>query len=213
MATEVSQQIRNSFKVPARSKSSPRRRRIAAATALSTPEVALAAPDPTRPEWVASYEELGRWLGFHRASFPRLRRAHADCPAPRANGDHSLAAWTAWLDSHPAVRARSEEPEPTRAALELERIREQARKLRIANDITEGRYVLRGDIARALSGLATGQRALLRQKLENEFPALLSGLDPGQRAELRKLGKELVDRICAESQRLADGWPVAAGPA
>lgn len=183
------------------------------------PGSAAAALDPrpstldsssTLDEFVSSYEDLGRIFGPHRASFPRFRREFPDCPEPRADGRHPVADWRAFFERHPELLRRASSPEAALAgdklALETERLREQVRDLKIGNDIRAGAYAPRAQLAQELVTLATEQKTMLRQKLENEYPALLPGLDETQRAEARRLGKTLVDQLCQSCQRLVDKW-------
>lgn len=69
-----------------------------------------------------------------------------------------------------------------------------------------GEYTSNKVFAENLMALGSEQKALLRQKLENEFPALIPGLEPEQRAEVKKLCRQLVDELCRRHQRLVDQW-------
>lgn len=69
-----------------------------------------------------------------------------------------------------------------------------------------GEYVEKKVFAADLMALGSGQKALIRQKLESEYPGLCPGLEPAQRAELKKLGRALADDISRRMQALVDKW-------
>lgn len=69
-----------------------------------------------------------------------------------------------------------------------------------------GEFVAKSVFAGAVMELASEQKSLVRQKLENEYPGLVQGLEPAQRAELKKVGRALADDICRRMQRLVDKW-------
>lgn len=74
------------------------------------------------------------------------------------------------------------------------------------NARARGEFVTKKAFASDLMELGSEQKALVRQKLENEYPGLCPGMEPGQRAELKKLGRELADEICRRMQRLVEKW-------
>lgn len=74
------------------------------------------------------------------------------------------------------------------------------------SDRKKGEYISKQLLAADLMQLASEQKALLRQKLENEYPGLVPAINPEQRAELKKLGRALADDICKRMQRLVDKW-------
>lgn len=179
-------------------------------------ELAAFASDDSRalkpePEFVQTFEELGQIFGPHRVSFSRFRTEHPDAPEPRADGRHSVPAWRKFFTDHPDLLRRSHADAAMagdRVGLETERLRQQVRELTRINDEAERRLVPKTELTPALVELAAKQQSLLRQKIENEHPALVPGLDPAQRAELRRLGKQLVDTLCAETQRLVAAWKI-----
>jgi hypothetical protein len=69
-----------------------------------------------------------------------------------------------------------------------------------------GEYTKNSIFSGELLALAGSSKALLRQKLENEYPGLCPGLEGDQRAFLKKVGRELVDELCERMQRLVDKW-------
>ena len=84
-----------------------------------------------------------------------------------------------------------------------QKLSEEIRKLRIANDAKEGRLVLRATVASDLLTVCSAQRRLLEQKLVNEYPSAVAGMDV---AQARVFGRRLVADVCTEMQKLADAW-------
>lgn len=166
-------------------------------------ENAPAAPAPAPAEWVSSDQKLGELFGHHRASFPRWRRKYPDAPRPRANGEHSVPAWRDWFEKHPEVR--TENPGEEREELLLEQLRQKCRRITFDNDLREGAYVHKEVLADHLGRFAGEATAILRQKLENEFPATLEGLKP---AQIRERAKAVVDEILAKFRGHFDTWTV-----
>jgi len=80
---------------------------------------------------------------------------------------------------------------------------EQIRKLQLANDAKQGALVPRAEVERAIIATATEVRAILRQRLENEYPGQVAGLDVPQ---ARIYGKRLVDEVMVAIQGLDRFW-------
>ncbi len=152
-------------------------------------ETGEAAPVPPTGEWVSSYEKLGAALGLHRASFPRIRKDHPDAPKPRANGDHNLPAWTAFLEANPQIKPRTE-PEPqsepaagplpaagsSKSALQLEELRQKVRRLIFKADQEEALYLLKAGVHAWQVEAIERIKETLSVKLKNELPPKLVGL-------------------------------------
>ena len=84
-------------------------------------------------------------------------------------------------------------------ALKDQKLMEEIRKLRIANDAKGRKLVDRAVIEGELLKVATEQRNILRLKLENEWPAKVAGLDVTQ---ARVYGRRLSDEIMLAFQSL-----------
>jgi len=84
-------------------------------------------------------------------------------------------------------------------ALRDQKLMEEIRKLRIANDAKGRKLVDRAVIEGELLKVATEQRNILRLKLENEWPAKVAGLDVTQ---ARVYGRRLSDEIMVAFQGL-----------
>jgi hypothetical protein len=144
-------------------------------------------------EWVSSYEQLGLIVGLHRASFPRIRRDKPDAPKPRANGDHSVSAWRAFLTAHPEIQCRSEASAPAKSELELEKLRQQCRRIKSENDRSDNLYLWKADVDGWLVETIEAIKAKLRAKLLNELPPKLEGL---RAAEMAAKLEPLIAQIC-----------------
>lgn len=82
-------------------------------------------------------------------------------------------------------------------------VEEQTRRLKIANDIREGKQVPVSVVVSGFLTLATSAKKILRQRLENEYPTFCAGLQP---AEARVYGKRLADEILKEFAGLEGVW-------
>jgi hypothetical protein len=132
-----------------------------------------------RPDWVRSYSDLSRLFGPHRASFPRFRKQFpSDCPKPRANGDHSVAAWRAFFAVHPELTGKSDQALAGPAAHELKEsiLREELRKIHFENDVAENLYLLKSHVDAWLVDICEKIKAVLTNKLRNELPPKIEGL-------------------------------------
>lgn len=81
---------------------------------------------------------------------------------------------------------------------------EQWRKLKLANDETEGRTVDKQIVCESISRMASKVRSLLTQKLEKEYPATVAGLDV---PSAMVYGQRLNEEILREFQGFAEEWP------
>jgi hypothetical protein len=88
-------------------------------------------------------------------------------------------------------------------SLKDQKLNEEIRKLRIANDLKEKELVRRSLVIEAHAKMAEQVRKLLEQKLENEYPGLVAGLDT---AQARVFGKRLHDSIIQEFKGFAKAW-------
>ena len=143
-------------------------------------------------EWAKSYAELAEFFGCHHHSFPRWKKDFADAPKPRHNGEHSVSAWRKFFAAHPEIKLRAEAG-TTKHDLEIERLRQQCRRIKFENDVAEGKYLAEDDVVPALRNIALHQRAVLQSKLERELPTKLVGLTT---VEILKHMRDAVDEIC-----------------
>lgn len=84
-----------------------------------------------------------------------------------------------------------------------EKIDEEIRKLRLANDQKEGLLVEKARGIAINEDVCAKVAELLEQKLENEYPAAVAKLSV---AEVRQYGRQLRDLIVTQVQSLAVLW-------
>lgn len=158
------------------------------------------------PAFVSSYEKLGEIFGLHCKSFPRIIRAHpSDTPRPQANGRHSVAAWKQFFETHPEIKRTLGGAGPELIELQLESLRQKNRALIFDNDVADGKYTRNEPITAAIAQLGGDIRNLLRQKLENEYPAKVTKLAI---PDARAYGRNLVDQILGKLAQFADEWTI-----
>jgi len=143
-------------------------------------------------EWVKSYAELARVFGCHHHSFPRWKKDFADGPKPRHNGGHSTAAWRKFFADHPEIKLPAEAG-TTKYDLEIEKLRQECRRITFENDVAEDKYIAKGVVGPALRNVSLHQRAVLQHKLERELPTKLVGLTT---IEILAHMQATVDEIC-----------------
>lgn len=117
------------------------------------------------------------------------------CPAFRGS-----RVWEApfrdWMGSFPeAVKKDSS------AKLRKQKLAEEIRKLRLANDLKEGKLQPVDDLCEWLGKLLGGMRATLEQRLCNELPGLVANLDAPQ---IRIRSKQLFDDIMRDLKPMGE---------
>jgi hypothetical protein len=81
---------------------------------------------------------------------------------------------------------------------------EEIRKLRIANDLAEGKVVEKTKVADAVRNCLGRLPAMIEQRLLNEYPAAAAGKSA---PEIREQGRKLYDEIVAGFRELEVLWP------
>lgn len=76
--------------------------------------------------------------------------------------------------------------------LKAEKLREEIRKLKIANDAKEEKVILKTKVAAAIQRIIPRAMAAAEQKLVNEWPSAVAGLDVPQ---ARIFGKRVFDDL------------------
>lgn len=89
------------------------------------------------------------------------------------------------------------------AQLKDEKLIEEIRKLRTANDFEDGKLVLRSAVCESLRRCLSPMVATLEQKFVNELPTAAAGLDVPQ---LRIVAKRYLDDALVSCQELAKEW-------
>lgn len=154
-------------------------------------------------EWAGSYEALGKIVGLHRASFPRLIRDHKDhplLPQARANGDHHVPAWQKFLAAV-GIKCKSggltegNEDKPTKSDLEWEKLFQQCRELKRVADEKAGLLIPKAEVDAWLTGAIEAIKSILRNKLKNELPPKLEGL---RAPEIAAKMEDVIAAVCRE---------------
>lgn len=167
---------------------------------------ASSSPSDSDPRFVSSYEKLGEIFGLHCKSFPRIIRSHKDeAPRAEANGRHNVAAWRKFFEAHPEIKRTVSGASHELLAIQLEQSREKLRQIKFDNDVAADLYTLNTEITAAISQLGGDIRNLLRQKLENEYPAKVTKLAI---PDARAYGRNLVDQILGKFAQFADAWTI-----
>jgi hypothetical protein len=139
-----------------------------------------------------SVNALAKVLGRDRATITRAVAGLVPC---RTVGK---VKFFLLLDVENALR---DKPNQT---LRNEKLIEEIRKLRVANDLVEGKLVQRSTIQESLRRCLTPAATILEQRLVNEYPTGVAGLDVPQ---ARIYGKRLCDELMVFLQSLESEWP------
>jgi hypothetical protein len=122
----------------------------------------------------------------------------AGCPAFR-HGRIYHKEFIKWFDEN---RDKIESQDPKRE-WEIRRLKAQCRQIEFRQKVEEGNYTANDKIYASIAHAAQRMKAVLRQKLEVEYPTLLAGADV---TEHRIKGLELVDEICKIFSDGTDKW-------
>lgn len=113
-------------------------------------------------------------------------------PAPKAGQYEMVATIHGLLKFY---REKKKELAEVKKAIEEEKLR----KIKRENENADGLLVARAEVVSEFRKVAEPVKAILRQKLENEYPLAVAGLDVPQ---ARIYGKRLGDDILIEWQKL-----------
>ena len=136
----------------------------------------------------------------HRLGADDMKRAKsAGCPAFRGSRVYvdELLEW--WDENSDTLPTGNDELD----AINLEIARQKLRKVRFAQDVEEGKYILREDEAPKIEALGLELKDKLRKRLEEEFPDRCANRS---REELAGIGRQLVDEICRDFQEGTRRW-------
>lgn len=122
----------------------------------------------------------------------------AGCPAFRGSRVYREPLQE-WLkeNKEQIVASRSKED------VQIEKLLEEVRKLRISNDQKEKLVILKDKVKACNAACVDRVRTILEQKLENEYPSAVSQMDVPQ---ARVYGRRLGDQILLEFQKLSSEW-------
>jgi hypothetical protein len=155
-------------------------------------------PNMKSPESYDTMKQAAAGMGLNLSTLKKAKAA--GCSAFRGSRVYRKEL-EAWLKEHKdeIVTTASKED------VQIEKLLEEVRKLRIANDLKEKELVRRSLVIEAHAKMAEQVRKLLEQKLENEYPGLVAGLDV---AQARVFGKRLHDQIVSEFKGFAKAWHI-----
>lgn len=141
------------------------------------------------------FDSMTQCAGATGIPLPILRRAkRAGCDAFTAGSRVALGPLLHYLfgdaASHDGVCNWSDELRKWQARRQEQAWQERAHEL-----------IERSRVITFFAALATRQKDILRQRLENELPARMAGVDPGSG---RVIAKRVVDEICDEMQKAVE---------
>lgn len=109
-----------------------------------------------------------------------------------------------WIAEHSEELKRSVEANED-LPLKGKKTLEEIRKLKIYNDVKEGKLIPRAEVIREHVRFEKAVRELMNQKLCNEFPAMVSGLPVDG---VRVYSRNLLDAIVAEMKKLVGAFEI-----
>jgi hypothetical protein len=99
----------------------------------------------TKGEVAKTYDQLAAILGISRKSLTRWRQNDPEgCPLPAPNGEHDVEQWRQYVANKGTM------PDAEEIALKDQLLQEQIRKLKLANDAMEERYVALAEVIAAM---------------------------------------------------------------
>lgn len=148
------------------------------------------------PEYFDTMKQAASAMGLELKTLKKAKGA--GCPAFRGSRVYREQL-SAWLEEHRAeiVASRSKED------VQIEKLLEEVRKLRIANDQKDRIVILKDKVKGANATCIERVRTMLEQKLENEYPSAVAQMDVPQ---ARVYGRRLGDQILLEFQKLSEVW-------
>jgi hypothetical protein len=144
-----------------------------------------------------SMAQAATCLGVAMATLQRAKKS--GCEAFR-NGRIVESELVQWLRDHRQELGATSPMDMDSAKLAemLERVRQRRR----LNDVADGLLVKKSKVVEEFQKVATPVKAMLRQKLEIEYPPAVAGMDVPQ---ARIFGRRLEDDILVELQKLFGG--------
>jgi len=146
------------------------------------------------------YDSMASASGASGISVDLLKRAkRAGCPMFKGSrvNINGLQKWIS--DNQDKIKSATESD-----TLKEQKLSEEVRKLKLANDIKERLLVQKFEVASAIRRALAQVATLSESKLVNEYPTAVAGLDCPQ---ARVYGKRLHDALMEECQKLAKEFP------
>lgn len=91
----------------------------------------------------------------------------------------------------------------TKQGVQIAKLKEEHRRLKLANDTKEGKLILRSAVADEFARVFGPVMAQVEQKLVNEYPGAVAGLEP---EAARVYGKRVYDAILEAHRQAAEKW-------
>jgi hypothetical protein len=146
------------------------------------------------------FDSMGQCAASLGVSMDALKAAkRMGCRAFRAGGRVDGEAFKQWLKENPQAFEEGE----GKGTLKDQKIREEIRKLRIANDAKERALVSRARVIEAIDRTQASIDTLTESKLVNEWPHEVAGLDVNK---AREYGRKLKDEMMGEIRKMAEYW-------
>ncbi len=146
------------------------------------------------------YDSMGSCAGALGLSIDALKAAKAKgCPAFKSGGRVDGEMFQQWIKDNPDAFEAGQEA----MSLKEQKISEEIRKLRIANDAKERALVSRARVIEAIDRTQASVDTLTEAKLVNEWPHEVAGLDVNK---AREYGRKLKDEMMGEIRKMAEYW-------
>ena len=146
--------------------------------------------------WFPSHAAASSGLGVD----PEVVKRASDLGCPAFSGGRvHRATFKKWIADHPSELLAATGSK----GLRDEVLKQQARRLRLANDLKEGRLVLRALVSETHARILGRFRFELEQKLRNEFPMAVAGQDV---PSCRIYGTRLADQLMAILYDMGAEW-------
>ena len=165
-------------------------------------QIAASADVAQAVEWVKNQTALAALLGTTRRTLNRWAKIEG-APRPQADGRHHVPAWREWMKANGHVVKGGSDAGGRMAELKERQLERSVEILEVKLAELRGDVIAVSTVEGMLSEFGATIMAMLRQKLENEFPISCAGLEP---AQVRVRGKALVDDIAGRLRAAVDPW-------
>jgi predicted transcriptional regulator len=146
---------------------------------------------------VESIPAAAALLGCEPELVKRAKRL--GCPAFKPGNRIAVEELRKWI----AGNADELKATGDNVSLKDQKLNEEIRKLRIANDRADKLVVNKQAVKGVINACVERIRHFLEQKLENEYPSAVAGMDVPQ---ARVYGRRVHDQIILEHQKMAEEW-------
>ncbi len=165
-------------------------------------QIAASADVAQAVEWVKNQTALAALLGTTRRTLNRWAKVEG-APKAASDGRHNVPAWREWMKANGHVVKDGSQAGGRMAELKERQLERSVEILEVKLAELRGDVIAVSTVEAMLSEFGATIMAMLRQKLENEFPISCAGLEP---AQVRVRGKALVDDIAGRLRAAVDPW-------